>query len=68
MRIVPGQPLAEESSVSNQVFPASNPDGLTAREVEVIRVVAEGLANEQVAEHLIINPRMIDTRLTLITA
>jgi predicted ATPase/class 3 adenylate cyclase/DNA-binding CsgD family transcriptional regulator len=42
------------------------PDGLTRREVEVLRVVAEGLTNEQVAERLVISPRTVDTHLTSI--
>jgi predicted ATPase/class 3 adenylate cyclase/DNA-binding CsgD family transcriptional regulator len=46
--------------------PPSTPSGLTAREVEVLRAVAEGLTNEQVAERLIISPRTVDTHLTSI--
>jgi DNA-binding NarL/FixJ family response regulator len=42
------------------------PDGLTPREVEVLRVVAEGLTNGQVAERLVISPRTVDTHLTSI--
>jgi DNA-binding CsgD family transcriptional regulator len=46
--------------------PASYPDGLTAREVEVLRLVAQGLSNAQVAEHLIISPRTVNWYLTSI--
>jgi predicted ATPase/class 3 adenylate cyclase/DNA-binding CsgD family transcriptional regulator len=42
------------------------PDGLTAREVEVLRLVAQGLTNEQVAKELVISPRTVDTHLTSI--
>jgi predicted ATPase/DNA-binding CsgD family transcriptional regulator/Tfp pilus assembly protein PilF len=42
------------------------PDGLTAREVEVLRLVAQGLTNEQVAEQLVISPRTVNTHLTAI--
>ncbi len=42
------------------------PDELTAREVEVLRLVAQGLTNEQVAEQLIISPRTVNTHLTSI--
>ncbi len=41
-------------------------DGLTNREVEVLRLVAQGLTNEQVAEQLIISPRTVNTHLTAI--
>ena len=46
--------------------PTTYPDGLTAREVEVLRLVAQGLTNEQVAEQLVISPRTVNTHLTSI--
>jgi predicted ATPase/DNA-binding CsgD family transcriptional regulator len=42
------------------------PDGLTAREGEVLRLVAQGLTNEQVAEQLVISPRTVNSHLTSI--
>jgi non-specific serine/threonine protein kinase len=42
------------------------PAGLTAREVEVLRLVAAGLTNQQVADRLIIALRTVDTHLTSI--
>jgi len=42
------------------------PAGLTAREVEVLRLVAEGLTDAQVAERLYLSPRTITTHLTSI--
>jgi len=39
------------------------PNGLTAREVEVLRLVAQGLTDAQVAEQLVISPRTVNTHL-----
>ena len=46
--------------------PPTYPDGLSAREVQVLRLVAKGLTNEQVAEQLVISPRTVNTHLTSI--
>jgi predicted ATPase/DNA-binding CsgD family transcriptional regulator len=37
--------------------------GLTAREVEILRLVAEGLTNAQVAERLYLSPKTVSTHL-----
>ncbi len=39
------------------------PLGLTAREVDVLRVVAEGLTDIQVAQKLVLSPRTVSTHL-----
>ena len=44
----------------------SYPAGLTAREVEVLRLVARGLSDAQVAEQLVISPRTVNWHLTSI--
>jgi ATP/maltotriose-dependent transcriptional regulator MalT len=43
--------------------PATFPGGLTAREVEVLRLVAEGLTDAQVAERLVLSPRTVSQHL-----
>ena len=50
---------AEVMSSSARLYPA----GLTAREVEVLRLVAQGLTNFKVATELVISPRTVNTHL-----
>jgi DNA-binding CsgD family transcriptional regulator/tetratricopeptide (TPR) repeat protein len=42
------------------------PDNLTAREVEVLRLIVQGLTDAQIAEQLIISVRTVNTHLTSI--
>jgi len=42
------------------------PEGLTAREVEVLRLLAQGLTDVQIAEQLVISPRTVNNHLTSI--
>ena len=46
--------------------PSPYPDGLTAREVEILRLIARGLTDVQVAQQLVISPRTVNTHLTAI--
>ena len=66
--LVPTAPpiLQDAISAPPAKSPTTYPAGLTAREVEVLRLVAQGLTNEQVAEQLIISPRTVNTHLTAI--
>jgi ATP/maltotriose-dependent transcriptional regulator MalT len=57
---------AERPSALPMKSLTTRPDGLTAREVEVLRLVASGLSNAQVSERLVISPRTVDTHLTSI--
>ncbi|CAA9560614.1 MAG: hypothetical protein AVDCRST_MAG49-2520 [uncultured Thermomicrobiales bacterium] len=43
--------------------PPSPPAGLSAREVEVLRLIAQGLTNAQIAEALFISPRTVHAHL-----
>ena len=45
---------------------ARHPAGLTAREVEVLRLVAQGLTDAEVAERLFLARRTVNTHLTSI--
>ena len=42
------------------------PDHLTVREVEILRLVAKGQTDAQIADHLIISPRTVNAHLTSI--
>ena len=42
----------------------ANPAGLTQREVEVLRLVASGATNQQIADSLVISPRTVNTHIT----
>jgi DNA-binding NarL/FixJ family response regulator len=44
--------------------PPTYPDGLTAREVEVLRLVAKGFTDAQVAEALVLSPRTVHAHLS----
>jgi DNA-binding NarL/FixJ family response regulator len=46
-----------------QAAPPTYPAGLTAREVEVLRLVAQGLSNPQVGERLFLSPRTVEQHL-----
>jgi DNA-binding CsgD family transcriptional regulator len=64
-KTVPGaqvQPVTVMLPRTRKVYPA----GLTRREVEVLRLVARGLTNSNVAEQLVISPRTVNTHLTSI--
>lgn len=69
--MTPAQALAEYKALPVQSprrirRPPASPAGLTAREVEVLRLVADGLTDAQVAEHLVISLRTVNTHLTSI--
>src|SRR5207248_5259152 len=61
------QPLSEKQSSTPPTKPSlAYPDGLTAREVEVLRLLAQGLTDAQIAEQLVISPRTVTNHLTSI--
>ena len=61
------EPYSKESSkptpkVGRAIYPA----GLTSREVDVLRLVAQGLSDNEVAEKLVLSPRTVNAHLTSI--
>ena len=56
----------EKQPVMNTLSPRSLYDDLTQRERDVLRLVAQGLTDAQVAEHLVISRRTVNFHLTSI--
>ena len=46
----------------------SNPEGLTAREVEILALLEQGLSNAEIANRLIISPKTVDHHISAILA
>ena len=46
----------------------SNPAGLTARQVEVLELLAEGLTNAEIADRLVLSVRTVDTHVAAVLA
>ena len=63
--MTPEQALAalEPAMTPKFLAPPAYPDGLTVREVEVLRLVALGLPDAQVADKLVISPRTVQGHL-----
>src|SRR5712692_7072447 len=61
------QPVPREQlSILPAKSSPSYPGGLTAREVEVLRLMAQGLTDAQIAEQLMISPRTVSWHLSTI--
>ena len=60
---IPGEMSRVPPSITPAPPAPSYPAGLTAREVEVLRLVAQGLSNAQIAAHLIISPYTVNAHM-----
>jgi ATP/maltotriose-dependent transcriptional regulator MalT len=63
---MPASILTEPSTTPPVPKALTYPGGLTAREVEVLRLVAQGLTDTQVAEQLVISPHTVNAHLKAI--
>jgi DNA-binding CsgD family transcriptional regulator len=71
---IEGRTMSPEQALSAQrpspalpaTSPAAYPGGLTAREVEVLRLLARGLTDTQIAQQLVISRRTVNAHLTSI--
>ncbi len=61
-----GTASAQQDAPPTSLKANSYPDELTAREGEVLRLLAQGWTDAQIAEHLIINVRTVNTHVTSI--
>ena len=80
--MTPQQALAAETQVTQTPLPTQDsilspaktqpvlvpliPHGLTAREVEVLRLVAQGMRNNQIAEKLVLSPNTVNAHIQAI--
>ena len=56
------------ATISTAVAPRLRAHGITARESEVLGLVAEGLTNSQIAERLFLSIRTVDTHVANLLA
>jgi predicted ATPase/DNA-binding CsgD family transcriptional regulator len=61
---MPSTVLPAGSATAPPLQPPSVPFGLTTREVEVLRLLAQGLSDAQIAEQLVISPRTVNRHIT----
>jgi len=64
----PAKPNTKPRTNAQKRLSPTSPNGLTEREVEVLRLLARGLTDAQIAEALVISPRTVNAHLRSIYA
>jgi DNA-binding NarL/FixJ family response regulator len=52
--------LAASANGPTRPLPAAKPDGLTARELEVLRLIAQGKSNREIGAELVLSLRTVE--------
>ncbi len=55
-----GAPVPRRGRGLSEVPPDLRAQGITSREADVLNLIAEGLSNRQIAEHLFLSPRTVE--------
>ncbi len=59
-------PVTRQQAVVDHSIAPTFPDELTAREVEILQLLARGWSDAQIGERLVISPRTVSSHLTSI--
>ena len=52
--------LTRASRLESSLAPSVNPKGLTVREAEILRLIATGRSDQQIADALFLSPRTVE--------
>ncbi|MEY2433620.1 MAG: hypothetical protein QOC92_3345, partial [Acidimicrobiaceae bacterium] len=59
-----GAPVPRRGRGESLVSPSMRALGITSRELDVLKLIAEGLSNREIAERLFLSPKTVERHLT----